>query len=57
MGVAKKVCRRDYWTNNPFFSTSLTGIMARDTFDLIERFLHLADNKAERPPNAKMFKV
>ena len=56
MGIIKRKSLKAYWTTNPFVKSSIPGIITRNSFMAIEKFLHLEDNSGNFNGNS-MYKV
>ena len=58
MGVLRLPSRNDYWrVSNWLMKTNFGRVMPRDTFNLIWRYLHLANNDAPVAQGDKLVKI
>ncbi|CAH2319774.1 Hypothetical predicted protein [Pelobates cultripes] len=56
MGIVKKPSIRSYWCKHPILATPLfSGVMKRDRYEQMLRFLHFNDNTLSPPRNDPLF--
>ena len=58
MGLVKYPSISDYWSGDPIFANEFCiGVMSRNRFQLLLRFLHFEDNENPNCESAKLYKI